>query len=270
MPAKGVALVTGASYGLGAEIAKQLAAAKWEVVLVARSREKLRQVQAEIAQENGISLVLETDITDRKSVENLARKTKEAFPGGVDIVVNNAAYVAPVHKFVEADMDEWERMLAVNVKGALTITRTFLPEMVSKGKGKVIFISSKAGVSPSPGLVVHSGTKHMVEAVAKGLRQELVGSGVAVGVVRPGGVNTPGYQHATGKNVGHLQDLVKVPAGSGESKEAMASLGCWVPPDASNCLDPEDVAKMVINMVDVMDKADVTEISIDNVKRTIK
>ena len=199
MPPTGVAFVTGASYGLGSHIAKQLAAAKWEVVLVARSREKLREVQAEIAQENGISLVLEADITDKNAVANLMKKTSEAFPGGVDILVNNAAYVAPVHKFVEADMTEWERMVAVNVWGALDMTRAFLPGMVEKKKGKIIFISSKAGVNPSPGLAVHSGTKHMVEAVAKALRQEVAGTGVTGGVVRPGGVNTPGYQHATGR-----------------------------------------------------------------------
>jgi len=252
MPAKGVALVTGASYGLGSHIAKQLASAKWEVVLVARSREKLREVQAEIAQANGISLVLEADITNKEAVAELYKKTMEAFPGGVDILVNNAAYVAPVHKFVEADMVEWERMVGVNVWGALNITRTFLPHMVTKNKGKVIFISSKAGVNTSPGLTVHSGTKHMIEAVAKGIRQELSGTGVSVGVVRPGGVNTPGYQHATG---------------SAESKSAMSSLGSWVPPDTAGCLQPEDVAGVVVNMVDIMDKADVTEVNVENVKK---
>eukprot|EP00092_Neocalanus_flemingeri_P076354 GFUD01094694.1.p1 GENE.GFUD01094694.1~~GFUD01094694.1.p1 ORF type:complete len:254 (-),score=99.28 GFUD01094694.1:6-767(-) len=249
---KGVALVTGASYGLGSHIAKQLAAAKWEVVLVARSREKLREVQAEIAQENGISLVLEADITDKNAVANLMKKTSEAFPNGIDLLVNNAAYVAPVHKFVEADMSEWERMVAVNVWGALNMTRTFLPSMVEKKKGKVVFISSKAGVNPSPGLAVHSGTKHMVEAVAKGLRQELAGTGVTVGVVRPGGVNTPGYLHCTG---------------SEESKAAMTSLGSWVPTDTASCLQPEDVARVVVNMVDMMDRADVTDINIDSIKQ---
>eukprot|EP00092_Neocalanus_flemingeri_P009236 GFUD01009941.1.p1 GENE.GFUD01009941.1~~GFUD01009941.1.p1 ORF type:complete len:254 (-),score=105.17 GFUD01009941.1:14-775(-) len=249
---KGVALVTGASYGLGSHIAKQLAAAKWEVVLVARSREKLREVQAEIAQENGISLVLEADITDKNAVANLMKKTSEAFPNGIDLLVNNAAYVAPVHKFVEADMSEWERMVAVNVWGALNMTRTFLPSMVEKKKGKVVFISSKAGVNPSPGLAVHSGTKHMVEAVAKGLRQELAGTGVTVGVIRPGGVNTPGYLHCTG---------------SEESKAAMTSLGSWVPADTASCLQPEDVARVVVNMVDMMDRADVTDINIDSIKQ---
>merc|ERR1711936_900810 len=127
------------------------------------------------------------------------------------------------------DMVEWERMVGVNVWGALNITRTFLPHMVTENKGKVIFISSKAGVNTSPGLTVHSGTKHMIEAVAKGIRQELSGTGVSVGVVRPGGVNTPGYQHATGRQCYQILFYVTY-SGSAESKSAMSSLGSWVPP----------------------------------------
>ena len=113
MPAKGVAVVTGASYGLGASIAKQLACKvpKYEVVLVARfysnfrhfhsllrSKEKLRELQFEIAQENGVALVVEADITDAAAVQNLLDTTLKAFPKGVDVLVNNAAYVAPIHR----------------------------------------------------------------------------------------------------------------------------------------------------------------------------
>merc|ERR1719309_925635 len=161
MPAKGVAVVTGASYGLGAAIARQLAVvAKYEVVLVARSLDKLRQVQYEIAQANGISLVVQTDITDPESIQKLVTTTLRAFPGGVDLLVNNAAYVAPIHRFAEGDPQEWEKMLSVNVWGALNCTRAFLPGMLDRGKGRLVFISSQAGVAPSPGLAVHSGTKH--------------------------------------------------------------------------------------------------------------
>ena len=81
--------------------------------------------------------------------------------------------------------------------GALHMTHTFLPGMLSRSRGKVVFLSSRAGVVPSAGLAVHSGTKHMVEGVAGALRQELQGSGVTVGLVRPGGVATPGYDHCT-------------------------------------------------------------------------
>jgi len=250
MPAKGVAVVTGASYGLGASIAKQLACKvpKYEVVLVARSKEKLRELQFEIAQENGVALVVEADITDAAAVQNLLDTTLKAFPKGVDVLVNNAAYVAPIHRFVEGDTAEWEKMIGVNVWGALRCTRAFLPGMLEKKAGKVVFISSKAGVSPSPGLAVHSGTKHMVEAVADAVRQEVKGSGVKVGVVRPGGIATPGYDHA---------------AGSNQSREVAASLGCWVPADTSGCLQPDVVAAQVVNMVQALDEgADITEISL--------
>lgn len=245
---KGVAVVSGASYGLGAEIAKLLAVqSKFEVVLVARSREKLCQVQYEIAQQDGISLVLEADITDKDQVARVVSKTMEAFPGGVDLLVNNAAYVAPFHKFSEGDVGEWEKMIGVNVWGALNMTRALIPGMLGRGRGKVVFISSQAGISPTPGLAIHSGTKHMVEAVAAALRKEVAGTGVTVGVVRPGGVNTPGYQHATE---------------SDSSKSTMQDLGSWVPASPSSCLDPVDVAGVVANMVDMMDKADITSVNI--------
>ena len=113
-------------------------------------------------------------------------------------------------------------------------------------------------MSPSPGLAVHSGTKHMVEAVADAVRQEVShkpttktkttlsaqvkGSGVKVGVVRPGGIATPGYDHAAGS--------IQSRCGCGESvmgsnREAAASLGCWVPADTSGCLQPDVVAAQV-------------------------
>ena len=117
-------------------------------------------------------------------------------------IINNAAYVPPLHNFVSGDPAEWEKCVSVNVWGALNITRTFLPDMVSHHAGQVLFISSKAGVSPSAGLAVHSGTKHMVEAVAKALRLELKGTGVGVGVVRPGGINTPG------KSISNIHELI--------------------------------------------------------------
>lgn len=138
---------------------------------------------------------------------------------------------------MEGDPAEWEKMVGVNVWGALHCTRAFLPGMVARGSGKVVFISSKAGVSPSPGLAVHSGTKHMVEAVAGAVRQEVKGTGVSVGVVRPGGVATPGYEHA---------------AGSQASQEAATSLGCWVPPTTAGCLTPQAVAAQVSTIPKLM------------------
>ena len=124
--------------------------------------------------------------------------------------------------------------------------RTFLPGMLDRKAGKIIFISSKAGVSPSPGLAVHGGTKALLEAVARSVRQEVAGSGVTVTVVRPGGVNTPGYSHAT-------QDI---------TSQTLDSLGSWVPTDPSLCLQPQHIAATIVQIIKTRDTQDVQEINI--------
>jgi len=238
-----VAVVSGASYGIGEHIAKQLANKGWEVALLARSLDKLRVVQHQIAQDNGVSLALQCDVTDRAAVKECMAKVEEAF-GSVDVLVNNAAYVAPFHQFVDGDPAEWEKMVSVNVWGGLNLTRAVLPSMMKNQRGKIIFMSSRAGVSPTPGLAVHSGTKHMIEGVVGALRQEISGSGVSIGVVRPGGVATPGYDHATGV------------------AQEGASLPTWIPSNSSSCLSASVVAENVVNMITMMDVADITDINI--------
>merc|ERR1712098_325987 len=121
--------------------------------------------------------------------------------------------------------------------------------MIERKRGKIVFISSQAGISPSPGLAVHSGTKHMLEGVASSLRQELRGSGVSVGVVRPGGVKPPGHSHATG---------------SDKTRALMEDMGIWVPTSPDDCLDPLDVADVVGNVVQIMEKADVQAVNVLN------
>merc|ERR1712012_854219 len=227
MPSK-VCLVTGASYGLGSHIAKQLAQKDWEVVLVARSTDKLEQVKHEIVTAGGAALAAPCDITDKESVEQLKQKLETSYPQGVECVINNAAYVPPLHTFVEGDVEQWEKCVGVNVWGALHVTRALLPQMVEMQRGKIIFISSRAGVSPSAGLAVHSGTKHMLEALAKALRQELKSTGVTVG------------------------------------DDARKTLGTWIPTDPAKCLQPENVAKAVVSMLDMLEVADVQEISIES------
>ena len=118
--------------------------------------------------------------------------------------------------------------------------------MLARRTGKIIFISSKAGVSPSPGLAVHGGTKALVEAVGRTLRQEVEGSGVTVSLVRPGGVNTPGYSHAT-------QEV---------SQQTLNSLGSWVPTDPSLCLQPQHIANTILNIINNRETQDVQEINI--------
>lgn len=243
-----VGVVSGASYGIGAEIAKLLAAKGWQVAMLARSLDKLREVEKEIAEVGGVALALQCDVTSREEVTASIDKVRSAW-GEVDLLVNNAAYVAPIHKFAEGSPEEWERMVGVNVWGALHLTRTILPAMLTNKKGKIVFMSSRAGIHPTPGLAVHSGTKHMIEGLAAAIRQEIAGSGVTVAVVRPGGVATPGYHHATGATS----------SGSG--------LASWVPSSSAHCLRPETVAAAVVNIVEMEDStAEITDININSVQ----
>ena len=120
----GSCLVTGASYGLGAEISRQLGAAGWELVLVARSADRLQALASHIEAGGGKALALSCDITDKAAVAELEKKVEEKFPGGPDIVINNAAYVPPIHTFAGGEISQWERAIAVNVWGALLVTRS--------------------------------------------------------------------------------------------------------------------------------------------------
>ena len=244
----GVCLVTGASYGLGAEISRQLGRAGWTVLLVARSADKLEVLEREICggEGGGAALGLACDITDTTAVLQLGQKVREKFPEGPDVIINNAAYVPPIHTFATGDVSEWQKAIGVNVMGALLVTRAFLPGMLERKSGKIIFISSKAGVSPSPGLAVHGGTKALVEAVARSVRQEVAASGLTVSLVRPGGVATPGYSHAT----------------SNISQQSLDSLGCWVPPDPALCLQPQHIAASIVNIVQTRNSQDIQEINI--------
>ncbi|XP_023337823.1 uncharacterized protein LOC111708620 [Eurytemora carolleeae] len=237
-----VAVVSGASYGIGRHISKQLAAKGWHVALLARGLAQLTQVQEEITQAGGVALALQCDITDRNAVRACKQRIEDDL-GTPTVLINNAAYVAPLHKFAEGNPEEWEKMISVNVWGTLNLTREILPSMLEKKRGKIIFMSSKAGVVPTPYLAVHSGTKHMVEGLVGALIQEIAGSGVSVSLVRPGGVATPGYTHA-------------VESGDG------GSVPDWIPGNFDECIKPETVAEAVLFIVEQMEHADISEINV--------
>ncbi|MET7354182.1 SDR family NAD(P)-dependent oxidoreductase [Streptomyces mirabilis] len=189
-----VALVTGASSGIGAATARRLAEDGASVALVARRKGRLNDLAAEIEEAGGTALVVEADITDRTQAEAAVQQAVEHF-GRLDILVNNAGLMllGPV---VGADVDEWERMLAVNVQGLLHTTHAALPHLLKAAEdgprkvADIVNISSIAGRVAWNGYGVYNLTKFGVNGFTESLRQEVTQRHVRVGVLEPGGVDT--------------------------------------------------------------------------------
>ncbi|MFG2363811.1 SDR family NAD(P)-dependent oxidoreductase [Streptomyces mirabilis] len=189
-----VALVTGASSGIGAATARRLAGDGASVALVARRKGRLDDLAAEIEKAGGTALVVEADITDRTQAEAAVQQAVEHF-GRLDILVNNAGLMllGPV---VGADVDEWERMLAVNVQGLLHTTHAALPHLLKSAEdgprkvADIVNISSIAGRVAWNGYGVYNLTKFGVNGFTESLRQEVTQRHVRVGVLEPGGVDT--------------------------------------------------------------------------------
>ncbi len=186
MPIDKVILITGASSGIGAGIARELAAAGAKVVLGARRIERLEALAAELTGAGGAVLVHPLDVTDRESVDAFANAARQAW-GRVDVIVNNAG-VMPLSLMASMKVEEWERMVDVNIKGVLYGIAAVLPEMTVRGSGHIINIASIGALSVSPTAAVYCATKYAVRAISEGLRQEH--SALRVTCIHPGVVES--------------------------------------------------------------------------------
>ncbi|MBV7538343.1 SDR family oxidoreductase [Duganella sp. sic0402] len=183
-----VVVITGASSGLGEATARHLAARGAAVVLGARRTGKLELIAAEIRAAGGKAEVLSTDVTDQAQVQALV-DTGVRIYGRVDVLINNAGLmsIAPMD---ELKVDEWERMIDINVKGVLYGIAAALPQFRKQNSGHFINIASVAGVKVfSPGGTVYSGTKFAVRAISEGLRHE-VGGSIRTTTIEPGAVDS--------------------------------------------------------------------------------
>lgn len=165
-----VVLITGASSGIGAGIARELAKAGAAVVLGARRTERLEALADEIRQNGGKVMTRKLDVTDRADVAAVADAARDEF-GRIDVIVNNAG-VMPLSLMASLKVDEWDRMIDVNIKGVLYGVAAVLPEMTARGSGHIINIASIGALSVSPTAAVYCATKFAVRAISDGLRQE--------------------------------------------------------------------------------------------------
>ena len=189
-----VALVTGASSGIGAATARRLAGEGAAVALVARRRSRMEAIAAEIEQAGGMASVVEVDITDPVQAEAAVRQAVQRL-GRLDTLVNNAG-VMLLGPIVGANMAEWERMIATNLQGLLHVTHAALPHLLRAAEegprevADIVNISSIAGRVAWNGYGVYNLTKFGVNGFTESLRQEVTRRHVRVGVLEPGGVAT--------------------------------------------------------------------------------
>ncbi|KIW99876.1 uncharacterized protein Z518_10804 [Rhinocladiella mackenziei CBS 650.93] len=217
-----VAVVTGASSGIGAAVAAALAREGCHVALAARRIGTLEAVKKRLAVREGKVIVRQTDVTDQKQVEALIRAASAEL-GPVDILVSCAG-VMYYTLMANAQTEEWNRTVDVNCKGLLHCLSSTIPSMLSRGTGHIVAISSDAGRKVFPGLSVYSASKFFVEATLQTLRLETAGRGLRVTSVQPGNTAT---------------DLL----GMSTDAEAIKKYG---EPSGAQILDPEDVAASII------------------------
>jgi len=195
-----VAVVTGASSGIGRSTALAFAARGADVVLAARREDKLQEVATLVAQRGRKAASVRCDVSDLEQVRELQRKTEEAF-GRCDVLVNNAG-IPGGGPFAELTMEQIERIARVNYLGVLYCTKVFLPMMLEARRGHVVNVASLAGRFAVPGASVYSSTKHAVVAFSEALYYELGSKGILVTAVNPGLVTTEGFPHRDAVDAG--------------------------------------------------------------------
>lgn len=230
-----VILITGASSGIGEGIARELAAAGARVLLGARRLDRIEAIADEITGAGGTALARALDVTDRQSMATFAQVALESW-GCIDVLVNNAG-VMPLSPLAAGKLDEWERMVDVNIKGVLWGIGAVLPVMEAQGSGQIINIGSIGALSVVPTAAVYCATKFAVRAISDGLRQESMN--IRVTCVNPGVVESELASTITHEETRAVMDAYRAVA-----------------------LQPADIARAVRQLIDAPPSVDTTEITI--------
>lgn len=238
------AVVTGASSGIGAATARELASLGATVAVVARRQDRLDALVADIERAGGAALAVVADISDRGQAQAAVQQVVDR-TGRLDVLVNNAGLMllGPV---VGADVDEWERMIAINQKGLLYMTDAALPHLLSaaqdelRGVADIVNISSIAGRQAWANFAAYNMTKFGVNGFSEALRQEVTKKQVRVGVLEPGAVAT--------ELVSHNNDQVRADLAASDAENIPVPL------------QPEDIAESIAYMVTRHPRSSVAEL----------
>jgi NADP-dependent 3-hydroxy acid dehydrogenase YdfG len=211
-----VVVITGASSGLGEATARHLSSLGATVVLGARRVERIQALTETLVANGGKALALQTDVTHVDQVKRLVDTAVQTF-GRIDVVINNAGLM-PQSLLENLKVDDWDRMIDVNIKGVLYGIAAALPYMRDQKAGQIINVSSVAGHKVGPGSAVYAATKHAVLALSEGLRQEVKPYNIRTTVISPGAIATelPNSitDPAVAERVHKLYEEVAIPADS--------------------------------------------------------
>lgn len=184
-----IALVTGATSGIGEACARKFAEGGYDLIITGRNVDKLKAVELQVRGLGADVLPLIFDVRDRNAAISAVKSLTGKW-AVVDVLINNAGLALGLDKEYEGDMDDWEAMIDTNIKGLLTMTRLIVPGMVARNRGHVINIGSVAGDAAYAGGNVYCATKAAVKAITDGLRIDVAHTAVRVTNVKPGLVET--------------------------------------------------------------------------------
>lgn len=231
-----VIVITGASSGLGETTARHLAALGGRLVLGARRTDRLDKLVAEITAAGGQAIAVTTDVARREQVEALVAKGEQHF-GRIDVMINNAG-IMPLAPMIKTKVDEWDRMIDINIKGVLYGVAAVLPRFTAQGSGHIINLASVAGIKVFAGMgTVYSATKFAVRALSEGLRTEAP-EGVRTTIISPGAVDSELKTHSS-------------------DAETSAAVQAWY---EANQIPADSVARAIAYAIEQPGNVDVSEI----------
>ena len=228
-----VALITGASRGIGAAIAKAYARAGARVVLSSRKQEGLDSVAAEIQAAGGEALAIAAHTGSAEAVQKLVNSALDAYDG-IDIVVNNAATNPHFGPILTSEESHWDKIYDVNVKGYFRVIQTCYESMKSRGGGKVINLASVAGKAPQPGMGIYCISKASVIMMTEVLAGEMAGDNIQVNAIAPGFIKTKFSSAIWSDPQINEQVMKQIPQGRIAEPEELTGIALYLASDASS------------------------------------
>ena len=193
---KKIAIVTGASSGIGKNISIQLAQNNFMVILIGRNQKKLKHIERRIKLSGNDCIIINADITNEQSVENILANIKS--PKSIEVLINNAG-IGVFNKIENISVEEWDRQINTNLRASFLMTKLIVPYMIKNKTGKILFINSVAGISSYPFSSAYVASKFGLRGFSSSIRKELREHNIKVISIHPGAIDTPFWENVKGE-----------------------------------------------------------------------